>query len=276
MSKFLAARPATRLLYREDPYRQQAPACVIGHTAEGAVILDQSIFCPACGGQPGDSGWLSWAGRRLAVATAVLEPGGGADCPAGGRGRGGVALVPAVPEQLPAVGVALVQMLDWTRRYRRMRLHTALHLLAALVARPSAAEGIADMRAWAEFAAPAGPRSRASAPDAATLAQRLNTLVARDLPVVGHGVTPGELRDMAVVAGKGIPLCLGGGRPAHGSDGPLRLIGIGEGGATVDLRLCAGIHVARTGEIGAIAVERASAAEGWLRVTIALAGELSG
>ncbi|MDR9395820.1 MAG: alanine--tRNA ligase-related protein, partial [Roseovarius sp.] len=61
----------TEMLYREDPYRQEAETEVTGHTAEGGVILHRTIFYPNGGGQPGDSGRLAWPGGEIDVATTI-------------------------------------------------------------------------------------------------------------------------------------------------------------------------------------------------------------
>ena len=47
-------------LFRTEAYLRDAPARVAAHTPEGGVILDNSLFYPTGGGQPGDSGWLTW------------------------------------------------------------------------------------------------------------------------------------------------------------------------------------------------------------------------
>ena len=52
----------TVLLFRDDAYRREAPARITGHTAEGGIVIDQSLFYPTGGGQPGDSGTLEWGG----------------------------------------------------------------------------------------------------------------------------------------------------------------------------------------------------------------------
>ena len=89
-------------LYLADPYRAEAPARVVAHTAEGGVILDDCLFYPTGGGQPGDSGRLDWAGNRLTVATAV-------------RCDAGIALVPAAPQPLPPVAAAAPALGRWMR-----------------------------------------------------------------------------------------------------------------------------------------------------------------
>ena len=60
-----------RPLYREDAYLEQDEATVIAHTEEGGLILDRTIFYPQGGGQPGDSGSLTWGDRRLSIATTI-------------------------------------------------------------------------------------------------------------------------------------------------------------------------------------------------------------
>ena len=65
---------------------------VTGHTAEGGILCDRTVFYATGGGQPGDSGLLVWEGGRLSVATAVKAEGGQ------------VALVPAEPSAMPPIG----------------------------------------------------------------------------------------------------------------------------------------------------------------------------
>jgi hypothetical protein len=94
----------TEQLYLEDAYRKSAPGQVVGHTEEGGIILDRTIFYARGGGQPGDSGTLDWSGGRIAIATAVKGE-ERRDCP-----------VPAEPGGLPPVGTDVDQRLDWDRR----------------------------------------------------------------------------------------------------------------------------------------------------------------
>lgn len=114
----------TQPLFREDAYLQDIEGMVTGHTPEGGVILDQTIFYPTSGGQPGDSGRLIWGDTGLAIATTV-------------KGEGAeIVLVPAEPAPMPEVGTKVIQRLDWVRRHRHMRIHTALHLLSVVIPLP--------------------------------------------------------------------------------------------------------------------------------------------
>ncbi len=214
-------------LYRSDPYRREAPGEVLGHTAEGGVIVSPSLFYPTGGGQPGDSGWLEWDGQRLPVATAV-------------RGEGGLSvLVPAEPAAMPPTGAKVLQVLDWERRHRHMRIHTALHLLSVVVPLPVTGGAIGAGTGRLDFQMPEPPADR----DA--LERALNDLVDRDLPVTEDWITEAELD-----ANPGLVKTLSV-QPPRGA-GAIRLVRIGVGGDQVDLQPCGGTHVARTGEIGAL------------------------
>jgi misacylated tRNA(Ala) deacylase len=220
----------TELLFRADPYLAEAPARVIALTPEGGIVVDRSVFYATGGGQPGDSGWLDWDGGRIAVATAV-------------KAEGGIALVPAEPAALPPVGAAVHQRLDWDRRHRHMRVHTALHLLSVVIPLPVTGGAIGDGRGRLDFDMPDPPG------DVAGLEAALNALIGRDLPVLDDWITdeellanPGLVKTMSVMPPVG-----------HGR---VRLVQIGEGDQMVDLQPCGGTHVARTAEVGRVELGR--------------------
>ncbi|MCW1955754.1 MAG: alanyl-tRNA editing protein [Roseobacter sp.] len=213
--------------FREDAYLRDLSATVTGHTAEGGIVLDRTIFYPTGGGQPGDSGHLVWDGHRLEIATTV-------------KGASGESvLVPAAPEALPQVGVKLMQHLDWERRHRHMRVHTALHLLSVVLPLPVTGGQIGAEKGRLDFMMPEPPEDR-EAVEAA-----LNALVAADLPVSETWISQAELdgtpelvKTMSVSPPR--------------SGGLIRLVQIGAGADRVDLQPCGGTHVARTGEIGGL------------------------
>ncbi|TKA94963.1 alanyl-tRNA editing protein [Cereibacter changlensis] len=220
----------TRLLFREDAYLREADATVLGHTAEGGILVDASIFYATGGGQPGDSGWLLWEGRRLPIATTLKH---GAE----------VALVPAEPLEMPPVGGTVRQVLDWDRRHRHMRMHTALHLLSVVIPLPVTGGQIGAERGRLDFDMPEPPE------DLAALDEALNALIDRDLPVTESWITdeellanPGLVKTMSVMPPTG--------------QGRVRLVRIGEGAGQIDLQPCGGTHVARTSEIGRVEIAK--------------------
>ncbi len=215
----------TEPIFCTDPYRRDAQARVLAHTPEGGIVCDASVFYPTGGGQPGDSGWISWRGGRLQIATTVK--GDDESC----------VLVPAEAVAMPSVGSDLHQELDWERRHRHMRMHTALHLLSVVVSLPVTGGAIATGKGRLDFLMPEPPEDR----DAIETA--LNALVEQDLPVSEEWICETELAaEPALVKTMSV-------MPPRGS-GRIRLVRIGQGEATVDLQPCGGTHVARTGEIG--------------------------
>jgi len=217
----------TELHFRTDPYLRTLTATVVGHTPEGGIVLDRTIFYPTGGGQPGDSGQLSLQGGRIEIATTLKAEGGG------------VALVPAAPDPLPALGTLVTQDLDWERRHRHMRVHTALHLLSVVIPLPVSGGAIGADKGRLDFDMPEAPEDR----DAIEAA--LNALVDRDLPVTEEWITDAELQaNPGLVKTMSVMPPMGQGR--------VRLVRIGQGAEQVDLQPCGGTHVARTGEIGAL------------------------
>ena len=217
----------THMLFRDDAYARDASATVIGHTDEGGIILDQTLFYPTGGGQPGDSGHITWAGSSLTIATAV-------------KGEGDtIVLVPSEPRALPPRGVQIEQHLDWDRRYAHMRVHTALHLLSVVMPFGVTGGSISAGRGRLDFDMEDAPEDRDAIQDA------LNTHVAADHKVTEDWITEAELdANPALVKTLSV-------QPPRGA-GRIRLIRIGDDNETVDVQPCGGTHVARTGEIGGL------------------------
>jgi misacylated tRNA(Ala) deacylase len=221
----------TELLFRADPYAQDCTARVTGHTAEGGIVVDRTVFYPTGGGQPGDSGVLLWDGGRMAIGTTVKAP------------EGMVALVPAEPVAMPPVGAEVRQVLDWERRFRHMRMHTGLHLLSVVIPLPVTGGQIGAERSRLDFDMPEPPE------DMARVEDRLNNLIDLDLPVSESWITDDELlANPGLVKTMSVKPPLGQGR--------VRLVRIGQGDLQVDLQPCGGTHVANTAEIGRVVVTK--------------------
>ena len=222
---------ATVPLFRDDAYLRDAPGLVTGRTPEGGVILDRTVFYPTGGGQPGDSGALVWGDRRLEIATAVKGE------------AGAIVLLPAEPAALPEPGQEVLQRLDWDRRHRHMRVHTALHLLSVCIPLPVTGGAIGTDRGRLDFDMPDPPG------DLAAIEAQLQALVAADHPVTTDWIEEAELD-----ANPGLVKTLSV-QPPRGA-GRIRLVRIGAGAGTVDLQPCGGTHVRSTAEIGGVALGR--------------------
>jgi misacylated tRNA(Ala) deacylase len=108
----------TELLYSTDAYARSFDATVAAVTPDGGVILDRTAFYPTGGGQPHDTGVLSWDGGSGAVVEVR---------------KAGPEVVHRLEGQGPAVGTRIHGEIDWERRYALMRHHTALHSMSGVI-----------------------------------------------------------------------------------------------------------------------------------------------
>ncbi|HEY7044169.1 MAG TPA: alanyl-tRNA editing protein [Nocardioidaceae bacterium] len=107
----------TDLLFLRDAYLRSARAEVT-HVDGVRIALDRTVFYPTGGGQPHDTGTLSWDGGTAAV-TEVR--------------KGGDAVWHTLEGDIPAPGTEVTAEIDWDRRHRLMRTHTALHVLCGVI-----------------------------------------------------------------------------------------------------------------------------------------------
>jgi Ser-tRNA(Ala) deacylase AlaX len=194
---------------------------------EGGVVLDGSIFYPKGGGQPGDSGHLRWDTQTMSIATAI-------------KGDGDqIVLIPAEPQALPPVGAILVQELDWERRHKHMRVHTALHLLSVAVPFGVTGGSIGAGQGRLDFDMPEIPENREIIEQALQAFVEMDVVVAEEwIDQATLDASPELVKTVAVKPPRGV--------------GQVRLVRIGRGNDQIDLQPCGGTHVARTGEIGAL------------------------
>ena len=218
----------TRALFLEDAYLQEAQARVTGIDEEGAVIADASLFYATGGGQPGDTGRITWDGGAADV-TNTLKGEGGA-----------IRLILEDGAPRPPEGAQITQHLDWERRLAHMKIHTALHLLSVVIPLPVNGGAITAVKGRLDFDMP-------EPVDRDHVEAELNRLIAADLPVWESAITDAEL-DANPQLVKTMSV-----QPPRGA-GTVRLIGIGQGAHQVDLQPCGGTHVASTGQIGPVRI----------------------
>jgi len=223
--------PPTRELFRDDARLRECAATLLSIDEHG-IRLDCTVFYPQGGGQAGDGGELLFADGTT-VRIADTRKGGSAGEPVHVPAPGQESLLACLQP-----GVAVTARVDWERRHRHMRFHTATHLLCALVPHPVDGCSITADYARLDF--------HMSEPlDKQVLNDGLARLIAEARPVSHRWISdaeldanPGLVRSMSV-------------QPPRGS-GRVRLLEI-EG---VDLQPCGGTHVANTAEIGAVVVTK--------------------
>jgi misacylated tRNA(Ala) deacylase len=216
----------TEELAGRDAYLRETEASVVDVLDEG-IVLDRTVFYPRGGGQPGDTGVLAWAGGSVQITDTVK--------------RSGMVLHVTDGEPPPA-GTPVVARIDWERRYRLMRTHTALHVLSAVVWRDFDAKvtggNMEPGRARMDF-----ELESISAEFGREVERRLNRALeeAHDVRVLflprAEALADPELIRTKVNL---IPEFVD----------PIRVIDIG----TIDRQADGGTHVANTSEVGAVRV----------------------
>jgi misacylated tRNA(Ala) deacylase len=109
---------ATDLIFLRDAYLREFDATVVAVSDDGAVAFDQTGFYATGGGQPHDTGSLTWAGGAATVVDV--------------RKDGDVAWH-HLDGDAPDVGAAVHGTIDWDRRHALMRTHTALHVMGGVI-----------------------------------------------------------------------------------------------------------------------------------------------
>ncbi|HSA79954.1 MAG TPA: alanyl-tRNA editing protein [Geminicoccaceae bacterium] len=214
----------TEELFREDPYAQRCEAEVTA-ALDGGVCLDRTVFYCRGGGQPGDRGRLLLAGGP---ALEVVDT---------TKAEGRIAHRLAEGSRVPAVRANVVAEIDWSRRHRLMRMHSAMHLLCAAVACPVTGGQVGADKSRLDF------DLQGASVDKDEIALRVARWIAEDRPIRFMWIDAAEL-DARPELVKTMSV-----RPPIGA-GRVRLVEI-EG---VDLQACGGTHVRSTGEIGALTV----------------------
>jgi misacylated tRNA(Ala) deacylase len=108
-------------LYARDAYLTTCDATVVAVRGDG-IVLDRTVCYARGGGQPGDTGTITWAGGSCDVADTTKS-----------REDGAVVHAPAEGATPPGEGQAVTVTVDWDRRHVIMRTHTALHALSGIV-----------------------------------------------------------------------------------------------------------------------------------------------
>ncbi len=213
----------TEQLFREDSYLKECDAVVVAADGD-TIVLDRTVFYPMGGGQAADTGTIHWEGGSATVIDTRYGDGG--------------AIRHIVEENAarPQAGAQVRASIDWDRRYRHMRMHTALHLLGSILKYGVTGGNISAEKSRLDF-------DMEDTIDKEEVAKALKALVEEDHSISCRWITDEELeaqpdlvRTMSVQPPKGA--------------GKVRLLDI-EG---VDLQPCGGTHLKSTGEVGQVRI----------------------
>ncbi|MFQ5547534.1 MAG: alanyl-tRNA editing protein [Woeseia sp.] len=212
----------TEELFRHDSYLKECDAVVVA-LDDRSLVLDRTVFYPMGGGQPGDTGTISWDGGSTAVVDTRY-------------GEGGIQHLHQQDQARPRVGEKVRAAIDWERRYRHMRMHTALHLLGSILRYGVTGGSISAEKSRLDF-------DMQDSIDKEEVGRALQSLVRENHRVSCRWITDEELESQPDLV-RTLSV-----QPPKGA-GQVRLLEI-EG---VDLQPCGGTHLRSTAEVGQVRI----------------------
>ncbi|WP_310619625.1 alanyl-tRNA editing protein [Flexibacterium corallicola] len=220
----------TQEIFLDEPYLRTCEATVLSLTEDDGVILDRTIFYATGGGQPGDTGVIERSdGERLEV-TATSRS----------KDRSQIVHSVSLASTHLQAGDKVTLHIDWAKRYKHMRIHSALHLLSVALPYPVTGGQIGEGKGRLDFCLPDVTVGKEE------ITNQLATLIGRDEPITVSWIieeqltaNPNLVKTMSV-------------KPPMGA-GAVRLVKVGE---DTDLQPCGGTHVSTTSEIGTVSVDK--------------------
>ena len=210
----------TEELFRNNAYIDKCSAKIKKITDKG-IILDQTIFYPEGGGQPGDVGILKYNGQIFPVKNTVYIE------------KEITHLIENTSEFNQDQEIKCE--INWARRFKIMQVHTSLHLLCSLIRAPVTGGQISEDKGRLDF-------DLETKPDKDFIFENINKLIKQNHEITISSITeeylsknPTLVRTMAV-------------QPPKGS-GKIRMILIGK---DIDYQPCGGTHVKNTSDISLI------------------------
>ena len=211
-------------LFEKNSYIKEFESQIINLDEEKKLIeLERTAFYGKGGGQPGDSGTLITELENIEVIETIKKE--------------DTLLHQVNSVNNLKIGSLIKGKIDWDKRYKFMRMHTALHLLCAVVPMGVTGGQIGDLKSRLDFNADANSINKEE------IQEKLNQVLKNDHKIIYEWIGSEELekkpelvRTMSVKPPK--------------TNGKIRLVKIGN----IDLQPCGGTHVENTSEIGSIVV----------------------
>ena len=211
----------------EGTYRKEFSAKVEA-TFPGIVELDRTAFYHLGGGQPADTGELSWDQKKITVVDV--------------RKKNRIRHI--VEGDLPEVGTEVEGKLDWTKRYSHMQMHTSQHLVSAVVNESYGSDTVGNQIGKAKSRIDFKPL-KLSVDQLNDLEDEVNTYIDKDLKVEISEKDRTELENNPDIRSS---MSSGLWKMLPSSVKRLRVISIGD----IDVCPCAGTHVRSLSEIGKV------------------------
>ena len=211
-------------LFEENSYLREFKAKIININIEEKTIeLDNTAFYARSGGQPGDIGQIITENQNIEVEDTIKKD-------------NKIINIINKTENLDN-GIEIIGKINWEKRYKHMKMHSALHLMCSVIPLGVTGGQIGYEKSRLDFNDPEKEINKEE------IEEKINSLVKDDYEITSEIIDskildeqPELVRTMSV-------------KPPQ-IDGKIRLIKIGN----VDLQPCGGTHVKSTAEIGSIKI----------------------
>ena len=211
-------------LFEENAYLREFKAKIININIEEKTIeLDNTAFYARSGGQPGDIGEIIAENQNIEVKDTIKKD-------------NKIINILNKTENLDK-GVEIIGKINWEKRYKHMKMHSALHLMCSVIPLGVTGGQIGFEKSRLDFNDPDKKINKYE------IEEKINLLVKKNYEITSEIINskildkqPELIRTMSV-------------KPPQ-IDGKIRLIKIGN----VDLQPCGGTHVKSTSEIGSIKI----------------------
>ncbi len=211
-------------IFEENPYTKEIETKIKEIDRENKTVeLENTIFYGKSGGQPGDIGGIIAGDQEIEVSDTIKADGS----------------IKNILENLNGLSEnqKIIARINWDKRYKYMRMHSALHLMCASISLGVTGGQIGYDKSRLDFNDPNKEIKKEE------LQEKINTLMKDDHEITYEYIDsqilesqPELVRTMSV-------------KPPN-IDGKLRFVKIGN----VDFQPCGGTHVRSTKEIGKITI----------------------
>ena len=214
----------TSEIFRDDPYKNECEAKILDF-GDNWIILDQTVFYAEGGGQLGDTGLIKAGQQEIQIENTIKEND----------------LIKHIFNSKFdfEIGDNVTCIIDWDRRYKLMKMHTALHLLCSLVNAKVTGGSVGDGKGRLDFNLDFKPNKE-------ELKDNLNDLIQGNHDITISWISAQELdknpnlvKTMSVLPPR--------------TNGSIRMVRIGD---NIDYQPCGGTHVKNTSEIGLIEINK--------------------
>lgn len=216
------------IYYPSNEYQKQFDATVDkSNQDQGYIVLDQTLFYKQGGGQPPDHGKISWDKEQSKVVDVQKENG---------------EVRHYLEGEVPLEGTEMTGNIDWDRRYKHMRMHTAQHIVSKVVLDEYKAT-TAGNQVKAEKSTIDFEPADFDEEDLDRIEEKSNEIIDADIELEKSEMPREQIEEQTDQNRSNLDLI-----PDHID--PLRAVEIGE----IDICPCGGTHVDSTGEVGEIEI----------------------